>query len=1026
MPNWVRDYLTRHPELADRPVYKRGRYGLHTVRPDGQVEAHISLRPVHYRDAHGDWQPIDTDLVQQPDGSFRGTGVPVTLHPDGRVALDDGAYGQQTTRIGFFDPATRTFSGAYALPAGTVQGNTIRRDQGRYHHVLTLTSSGLVEELVIDSRPPLGGHAGEWVVLETVVSGVSLPDGWLDSPFEHGGFQFPVPVVWDARGRPAPARRYARTVGGTQYVYTGIPVSWLTSAQYPVVIDPDFTAHSGDACLQVNGATYADTRTGSVEWVGGASLWLGQYYTGDHYEVYRVALKFDTSGIGTGNEVQQVNLTLNCSEDESVTDFDVQIVQCDWSAYDPLGYGNGTAALAAILNADLDDNIWRGTSGLSINTDYTSGNLDPTWVNRTGYTYYGLLSSRDRSGTTPTGSEGIRLRPTEDGWHPPVLTVVYSPASATYTRTVDATAALLSTPIRTVTPTAALLLTSTRTVEPTAALLEQLTRTVEASAALSGYLTRTVDATAALQSTLVRTIDETAALSATLLRTVNAVGALQSTLTRTVSCTAALLGTWSRSVDASTVLLETLVRSVTVSAALSAQSTRTVDASAVLASTLNREVNASAVLSSTLARTIDATATLSFRGTRTVPATTALLAVLQRTVTVTSSLTARLDRTVTASATLIYRLVRTVTATVSLEGGVAPRSITRHVHDRRTGNPRAGVRVVIERTDTGDRQEAVTDENGSVTFSNCHGTAPYRTYVYDDPVRVLDERDETSPHNHDASYLSSADVGSGSGLDADLLDGKQASEFALAGDYVKREGDTMTGSLVIDDGTPNPTSIELGNVDSVDNPGLVFHSSGIPNLYDSRIIATGGSTTQDGKGTLNLQAETIQVNSRPIVSPQACTIYLRSTSSVTLESGAWGAIPFNSKVYEYNDLGDSMWSTGSWVTVPVTGLYQIFGQATFAAASLATSKRRGLGIRVQDTNGCLLFTGQNTIYVPPSCDQPIDLNVAATFRVAAGKYVELCALQDTGSDLALTTGNTSVTNSSYRPCLTLTLLTPLP
>ena len=48
------------------------------------------------------------------------------------------------------------------------------------------------------------------------------------------------------------------------------------------------------------------------------------------------------------------------------------------------------------------DNLWRNTSGMSSSTQYSSSALDPTYVNKTGTTYYALVSSRDLSATTPT------------------------------------------------------------------------------------------------------------------------------------------------------------------------------------------------------------------------------------------------------------------------------------------------------------------------------------------------------------------------------------------------------------------------------------------------------------------------------------------------------------------------------------------------------------------------------------------------------------------------------------------------
>ena len=122
------------------------------------------------------------------------------------------------------------------------------------------------------------------------------------------------------------------------------------------------------------------------------------------FALWRSCLKFNTSSLA-GMIIKQVNLRLVTKADNSVTDFDVQIVKCDWSIYDPLVAGNLTDAWLLAQSSARDDNIFRNTAGISLNTQYTSGNLSTAWINTTGYTYYALQSSREYAGTTPTGNE---------------------------------------------------------------------------------------------------------------------------------------------------------------------------------------------------------------------------------------------------------------------------------------------------------------------------------------------------------------------------------------------------------------------------------------------------------------------------------------------------------------------------------------------------------------------------------------------------------------------------------------------
>lgn len=131
------------------------------------------------------------------------------------------------------------------------------------------------------------------------------------------------------------------------------------------------------------------------------------------YYAYRMFLKFNTSSLA-GAVIKQVNLKLVAVENNSTTDFDVVIKKADWSAYDPASDANKDNIYDLILSSDADSNIWKNTSDISVNTQYASGNLNTAWINKAGYTYYGLISSRDISATAPRndvggGQENIRI-----------------------------------------------------------------------------------------------------------------------------------------------------------------------------------------------------------------------------------------------------------------------------------------------------------------------------------------------------------------------------------------------------------------------------------------------------------------------------------------------------------------------------------------------------------------------------------------------------------------------------------------
>lgn len=183
--------------------------------------------------------------------------------------------------------------------------------------------------------------------------------------------------------------------------------------------------------IRGNHAVYATARATSVS--NDNVPQLGQVLTGGVYYIDRVALKFDTSSIPASDIISQVNLRMVAVTDSSATDFDVDIVKYNWSASDPIAAGNRETVYDGILAASPDENIWRNTNGMAINTQYTSGNLDISWINKGGSTYYGLLSNRDRdgAGTAPSGAEAIVLASVGHATssYRPTLIIIHSPSA---------------------------------------------------------------------------------------------------------------------------------------------------------------------------------------------------------------------------------------------------------------------------------------------------------------------------------------------------------------------------------------------------------------------------------------------------------------------------------------------------------------------------------------------------------------------------------------------------------------------
>ena len=435
MANWART-LRESSHYAGRAIVKRDRHSVHFARPDGQIEAVISGAPCHYVDDAGQWQEIDTAVLWMGD-HYGAAGVPVRLLSDRTVAISNSAYSQRTTRVGLFDPDKRSFSALFSIPVGTVQDDSLVASGtvggAAWEHRLRLTESGVQETLMLAARPSVQVKSGQWVTLETVITGRTFQDGWIDD-FDQDGERFPLPECTDAYGAHADCRRYARSAGGVQYIYTGIPVSWLAQAQYPITIDPDLTADPGDGCVTGLNADPAISHSTSSYFASTATSWLvGQgYSSGDSgYVTQRAYVKFDTSSIGSSSTVTQANMKLSLMWFAATSAYDVQICTQDWSAQDPIGNANREAFFDNVLNAPMDV-VWQNSANFVNYAIVTSPNLNTSWIKKTGYTYYSLRSSRDYANTGMTTSTSERCQfysqDNTDTTRRPVLVVIYTTA----------------------------------------------------------------------------------------------------------------------------------------------------------------------------------------------------------------------------------------------------------------------------------------------------------------------------------------------------------------------------------------------------------------------------------------------------------------------------------------------------------------------------------------------------------------------------------------------------------------------
>ena len=203
----------------------------------------------------------------------------------------------------------------------------------------------------------------------------------------------------------------------------------VTGAAFPVVIDPDFAGGTADKLIygQADGNYSTARATSSGENNSDTYMGVGQRILSvTYFRCTRLYFLFDTSAIGASSTVTQVNLKLVAFNDYSDTDFDLIIMKQDWSS------GTREEHYDGCLAGTQDDSIFKNSNPWVKNTAYTSGNLATAWVNKTGTTYYSIISSRDLAGTQNTGNEFVEVysQNIATAGYRPVLSVTYTTAAA--------------------------------------------------------------------------------------------------------------------------------------------------------------------------------------------------------------------------------------------------------------------------------------------------------------------------------------------------------------------------------------------------------------------------------------------------------------------------------------------------------------------------------------------------------------------------------------------------------------------
>lgn len=389
MANWAK----LQEDLTGLKVVKRAKYGIHFDKGGGQILANFSGKPCHFLDGKI-WKPIDTKLLLLPDGFYGSPHSDVKIHKDGRIKA--GGYQQKSALV--------------AAKEGVVDGDKIVREFKFGTQYLYMKEDGFRQETVI-TRPPTTAEAKHLIASES---------GELPSKYKRSDI-----TAVDADGAVH------------EFVNLGQFKKWLDKAVYPVVIDPDFAGDTADGCIWGYHNVYSTANTTmsvSAPVFNSEYTIIGQFIDARSYRCDKSLYLFDTSTIGSSSTVTQANLKLTIYMDASMTDFVMKIIKLDWSALaaDPTNDTKAETVYDAFKTATADADFRDTADGVSANTQYTSENLDTTWVSKTGITYYGVASDRDIAGIQPSGNEAVIVHTSEVSTeaYRPVLTVTYEEGAA--------------------------------------------------------------------------------------------------------------------------------------------------------------------------------------------------------------------------------------------------------------------------------------------------------------------------------------------------------------------------------------------------------------------------------------------------------------------------------------------------------------------------------------------------------------------------------------------------------------------
>jgi len=299
--------------------------------PEGARETRIYETPINYRDAEGDWQPIEAGLEEKPSGAIVNGDNSFDLHlPE---SLDGSPIRLSTNNAWVSERPL-----GIATQDAELEGETAAYDAAEAVSLrFSGLDDGLKEDIVLEG--PSAPSTLHFLLEASQGLTPSLNEaGGIDFHDEGGGLvtEIPAPVMLDGDEAPAPsdAVHYdleAMGAGKWQLSVEADP-DWLSAPErsWPVVIDPTVTVPSPSRdCMIASTAEF--TMCGASGW---SALYAQAKYAATGPDQFaRSLLKFDLSSIPKSASVSSATLGLYSPvEAKNVSQVDVFDLDRAWES----------------------------------------------------------------------------------------------------------------------------------------------------------------------------------------------------------------------------------------------------------------------------------------------------------------------------------------------------------------------------------------------------------------------------------------------------------------------------------------------------------------------------------------------------------------------------------------------------------------------------------------------------------------------------------------------------------------------